>query len=448
MSLYTSPSTFGKDTWLDPCENQLMNEPGVMFRLFENEEVRIEGRNTFVKLEVGDSLGQGNIAEGGAFPAAGDPTYSEAKLGLARLAHTVELTLEEFELLNSQAAAAFPVVQRKLAKGVERMRRDMARQFYMDGTATLARCAATTASLTVNLQTSNGDTGSASQYDRDRWTYLEPNRIKIDLVDATTGAAVTNGTGRSIASIAARSPSGSTLVLDTAGGTVTTTTNTVIVPTGNVTSPGSVYTSLDTPGIMAAIATGNTYLNINRTSAGNYFWQSNVVQGATAGTNETISFAQIMKTVTSIAARSDSGAMPAAPNYCAIATMGVMNAYQQILVPAMRYDPTDTGDVGFPKLQILGMDMYGDIHAPHNTMIFTQHQGPGSFKVVKAMNPMQRLLDFVDYGGGMWHAKTTTAGAGYSANVQAFLTGLVGFYTGRPNNQGLLTDIAEVGTAW
>lgn len=67
MSLFTTAEAFAKDVWLPGYVNQFENAEGTMYGLFGKQVKKLEGRNTFEKIKVGDSVGGGVIGPGGDF---------------------------------------------------------------------------------------------------------------------------------------------------------------------------------------------------------------------------------------------------------------------------------------------------------------------------------------------------------------------------------------------
>src|SRR5262245_42240853 len=129
--LYSPTDPFGKDNWLPGCISQFLTTPGTFFRMVDDiAPERIEGRNAYFKVRIKRSLGQGTTPQGGAFPAPIDPGYAEGKLPMSRLSHTIELSFDEWEMLNSRNAAAVPVVEEKMGEAVKTMAWDIGRQQY------------------------------------------------------------------------------------------------------------------------------------------------------------------------------------------------------------------------------------------------------------------------------------------------------------------------------
>jgi hypothetical protein len=294
------------------------------------------------------------------------------------------------------------------------------------------------------MQAVDGTAGGANQIDRDRLNWIATGRARIDLRDATTGVPVAAGTNRTIVDV-----TGNVVTLDTAGGNVTVTANTVVTWAGNVTSPGNVYTSLEFPGIMAAINDTGTYQNINRASAGNTFWRSPIVRGSTPGTNELPTLDRVLKLLNQMAAFDDNGMQPGPETHRAVSSFGVQASLMEYLSPGIRYTtnlpsfdmaPKGFQDMGIP---LLNMPYKADVHAAHCNLALYRKD---CLHFIKPKNKLWDILDFAPgWIQGIWSMKNGVTAGSYAAAAQAFLTGQVGFGTHRPNNLGRLDDIVELG---
>lgn len=449
-NLFTTTGAYGKDTWLPRLYEQLEDTPGLFYMHLEaNDPERIEGRKAFFKVEMGDSLGNEFTSDGGNFPAPVDATYAEATLDFQRMSHTIELTFGEWEMLQTGDGAAAPIVARKMTNALQKFVRETARVTLMPGDAKLARCAASGPALVVNLQSARGGTSTANQIDRDAFNWLAANRARIDIVDATTGAAIANGSNRTIIATSKGAEGGTnTVTLDAAGGNVTTTTSHVITWANSVSAFSSgAYTSGEFVGVGGIPNTARTYLNINSATAGNQWWDGVAVTGDTAGTNQMITLDRVFRLLNAMALSAADGMQPTAEKgYEFFSNTGVAAAAVQYLAPAIRYmDPTpnDTPDFGWRRVAGLGIPWFVDIHYPHN--VLDCWFMPDLHRVrpkVTFNNPM----DFVTSGSGsIWHLKNASSGGGHATAVRAYLTALMGVKTGKPANHGRLNDNIELG---
>lgn len=424
MSLATL-NELAYDTWEPGLNDQLEREEGSLYAWLKKTNKDIRGRRTFIKLQYGRPTGVSNMDEGAAFPSPGDAQYDEAQVALSRLAATVEFTLEEMDLLDGNDASALSVVDHKLNDLTDTLRRDLIRQTWGDGTGKLARCASTTTSTTLNLQTT-----TTNQIDRDRGNWIEPYFAKIDILHGTTGATVATGLD-----VTANADDFSTLTVSSA---VTTATTDVVVRSGNATASGGAYLSREFPGILAAVDDDNTYLTLNRASAGFGWWKANTVFGTSAGTPEPITTQRILKLLNKV--HKKNGMQPRPGSHCFFSNVGVLAAYGEYIQAGVRYTSSETLDVGWPGLEVFGMMFYGDIHAPHNNMFLVKKDG---FEYRRPKYEDRPLFQFQNRDGSIFRYVANSAADGYKGKVQAHMTGMMTLVTERPNAHGRLDDITE-----
>lgn len=430
MSLYSSSSAFAKDVWLPGLNYELLAEPGTLLGWLgsyadSRVTVDIEGRRSYIKLRIGDSLGQASISQGGDFPDPGDPTYDEASMSLAHLAHAISFTMEEMALLESTEAAAVPIMAEKMNAAKEAMSSDIERQAWGDGTGVLANVASSSGS-TITL-----DATTTSQVDRDRYLWIDDaNRARYDVVHGTTGAQQV--TGFTVSDIAE-----STNVL-TCSATMTAATSAGVVVRSGTWASGGAYYSLEMPGIKAAVDNNNTYMGIDRTASGKGYWQS--VVDDNSGTLRPLTEELIHGVMNKIARRA--GRQPTG-DYAAFGSFGTYTAYHQIITPGLRYTLESTPDIGFGRpLEMLGVPLYRGARCPRNQIYVLKKD---SLKFVRPKhNKPGDLLNFVNLGGSEFFLKNASSGQGHSASVVAYLDGFLGMMTTRPRDHAVLGDITEV----
>ena len=437
MSLNSTTATgFLKDTYLPGYINQYENAKGTLLGTFkkDSQTMSIEGANAFLKVRVGDSLGQGVIAEGGDYPTAGDVTSAQATITAAHLAHTINLTSEEAAYLDSGSAAAEPIMAMKMDAAMESMARDVERQSWMDGSGILANVASSSGS-TITL-----DATTTSQVDRDRYIWLDDaNRRRYDVVHGTTGADEVAGfTVTNIAYPATE--------VVTCSATMTSATSAgVLVNSGDWASGGAIR-SLEFKGLQAMIDDDNTYLGINRSTAGNGYWKA-IVDG-NSGTLRPITENLVMGFLSKMARRRTDGKQPRGSDYMGFANSGSWVAYHNLLLPAQRYTNA-TPELGWGEpLNFRGILLYEDIHCPRNGIMVVHKPSVKYVKAKHASNVSGDLMKFKELGGSIWFQGNAATGAGHSAQVFAYLEGFLGMMTDRPRNHGWLRDITEVASAY
>ena len=439
MSLNSTTATgFLKDTYLPGYINQYENQKGTLLGLFykDSAAMTIEGANAYLKLRVGDSLGQGTIAESGDYPTAGDVSSAQATITAAHLAHSISLTSEEAAYLDSGSAAATPIIRMKMDAAMETMARDIERQSWGNGSGILANVASSSGA-TITL-----DATTTSQVDRDRYIWVDDtNRRRYDVVHGTTGAD--QEVDFTISSIVE-----STNVLTCSNADMTSATSAgVLVNAGDWASGGAIR-SLEFTGLQGMIDDDNTYLGINRSTAANSYWKAVVESHATPGTLRDLTENMVMGFLSKMARRRTDGKQPRGSEYMALANSGSWTAYHNLLLPAQRYS-TESPELGWGNpLSFRGINLYEDIHCPRNGFMVIHKPSIKYVKAKHASNVSGDLLKFKELGGQMWFQGNAASGAGHSAQVFAYLEGFLGMMTDRPRNHGWLRDITEVGSAY
>lgn len=435
MSLYSTASAFAKDVWLPGYVNQFEHAPGTLYGLLGKQVEKIEGRNTYFKIQVGDSTGGGVIAQGGDFFTPADITSAEATVTAAHLTHSIQFDDEELGFLDSGQAAAAPIMRKKMDSAFEAMERQIERMSWMDGTGVLANVASSSGS-TITL-----DATTTSQIDRDRYIWIDDaNRNDYAVVHATTGADQVAGPFR-VTNIAE-----STNVL-TCDETMTAAAATgVVVPYGNWASGGA-FRSLEFDGLQAIIDDDNTYLGIDRSTAGNGYWKATVLSNS--GTLRAISENLVHEFINKIRRRRSDGKAPNKREYVAFASPGSWTAYHNLMSPGLRYTLGEVPDIGWEQpINFMGIPLYSDIRCPRNGVMVLHKPSIKYLKAKHQGNLSGDLFKFIERGGNMFFQANASSGQGHAAKTFSYLNGFLGMYTDRPRNHGWLRDITEVGSAY
>jgi hypothetical protein len=416
----------------EPGVNTQVEYEATIYQMFEKSMKGVEGRTAKIKLQTGDGNVGNIITDGGPYPNPLDPTGAEASITLTQIGASTAWTTAEWNQLGTSTAAAEDVIEFKMRNLKDTLLRDIVRQSWSDGTARLARCSAATNVNVVPIQST-----STNQVDRDRGIWLAANRIPIDLVDATTGTAITNGTSRIVTDV--DFTSGASTVTVSGSANLTPTANTVIVRAGNV-AGGGTYTSGEWGGLAAVVDNDNTYLGINRSTGTNRFWRSTVL--ANSGTLRALTW-PLIHSLRSEVAKQGVGKI-VAPDWCYMANQGVFAAYGDLLGPQVRFNQTNELlklDGGWSSLEIFGAPLYEDIHCPRNNL-FALYKPSINFRVAKKRN---RVFWTVDYDGGPYRMQPGTTAGTINSVVLYQMEGFVTIVSERPNLHGRLDDLSEIG---
>lgn len=239
----------------------------------ERAVTSLSGKYVTFPVTLRRSLGAGARTDGGTLPSAISEVLDDAQYSVQYNYHAVEWT-EALEVASRNQEGAFEkVVSMKMKNLGTDMAKTINRQFYNPAYGRLATC------------TTNDAAGLTFTVDSTQ--YVEIGDV-IDIVDATTGVAISSGTAR--------------LVTATTATTITIDTNASGYPgtngTGNVDVAGTEYvvktgsagaattTSVEVPGLRAAADTSRTYAGINSSTYAE--WDGNEVAASSAAIGESL----------------------------------------------------------------------------------------------------------------------------------------------------------------
>ncbi len=245
-----------KEYYLPGIQDQVNNPNAFMAELPKNSRDIIQGKYAVFALRMAVSQGIGARAELGSLPAAQRTLHVQAQALLKFLYGTIRVSGPFLESSKTDQASFIRGVRAEAEGITESMKLDLNRMVWgdKDFNGRVSVCGVTAASLTVQL-------GTAANM-----IYIEPSMI-VDLLVDSTGATITNGTGREVVSfdVAAK-----TVTLDTAGGVVTTSAIHGLYRAGN---RGNEITGLEA--IVDDTLTNDIY-NVDTSAAGNERWRGNV----------------------------------------------------------------------------------------------------------------------------------------------------------------------------
>lgn len=434
MALYSTSSDYAKDTWLPVYNNQFMNDEGSLLKQIGinwDAPVKIEGRNVYMKVQVGEDLGFSVLTQGGDFGDAGDISSDEATLSLMHFSSTIQLDGHEKALVNSLDAAAAPdIMAKKMSASRMRVMRELERMAIMDGTGILGK-EASDSTLDLVL-----DVAGSDYAERNPYTWIDDtNRSRYSLVHPTTGADQVQGF--TVSSIV---ESTNTLTCSTSVGAGAAGSVVVTDYGASKWASAGAFRSLEFPGLLGMIDDGNTYLGINRATAALSFWRA--VVDDNSGTNRSFTETLAMQILSKLARRADNG-MVSPKDHFGLASFGTWNSYHQLMSPGLRYTVSETPDIGWGGREMLpmhGIPLYKHVKAPRNQVLIVHR--PSTHFVTAAKGP-QGMFNFVDQGGSIWFQKTAASGQGYADAQLAMITGWIGMYSDKPRNNARLDDLTE-----
>jgi hypothetical protein len=441
MSLFSTASDFAKDQWLDTYTDQLSSSEGSMLQLLglnTDERVKMEGRRTYMKVQVGSDKGFGMMTQGGDFPISGDIDSDEATLELHRFGSTIEFDSHEMALLDSLDAAAAPIMAKKMDESRKTVLRHLERQAIMDGSGAIAKVASEVGSV-LTL-----DVAGNAYTERNPYTWLDDaNRAYYSVVDPTSGAEQTTAADYFTVSAIAEASNEVTCSIDTGGAAAGDLL--VHYYGGDAWTSGGNYRSLEYDGLLAAIDDGNTYLGLNRTTAALAFWKALVLDNS--GTARDLTEALIDEFLNKVERRSDDQ-MLNRNDYCAITDPGTYTSYLNLMRSGIRYTVSETPDIGWGGRMYVPMNdvkLYKHHGAPRRQIMLIHKP---SIKFVGPKHDTSSIVKYVDRGGSIFFQQTASSGQGYADKVIAMIAGWIGMYTDRPRNHGRLDDLNMAAAAY
>lgn len=245
-----------KEFYLPGIKDQVNNPNAFMAELPKNSRDIIQGKFAVFALRMGVSQAIGARAELGALPSAQRTLHVQAQATLKFLYGVIRVSGPFLESSKTDEASFIRGIRAESDGITEAMKLDLNRQVYgdKDFNARVSVCGNTSASLTLQL-------GTAANM-----LYFEDSML-IDIKVDATQADITNGTQREIVSI---DVTNKTLLLDTAGGVVTTTSSNGVYRAGNASNE---ITGLEA--IIDDTLTNDIY-NVDTDASGNGRWRGNV----------------------------------------------------------------------------------------------------------------------------------------------------------------------------
>lgn len=440
MSLFSTASDYAKDTWLPVYPDMLTQSQGSLLQLLglsTDERIKIEGRRTYMKIQVGDDLGFGVTSQGGDLPAPGDIASDEATLELMRFADAIEFDAHEMALLDSLNAAAAPIMAKKMSASRSRVLRELERMAIMDGSGKLAKVASEVGS-TITL-----DVAGSEYAERNPYTWIDdPKRSYYGVVDPTDGTWQTTAADKFTIDSTVEASSTVTASIDTGGAAAGDYIVTYHPGTAAYASGGA-FVSPEFDGLLALIDDGNTYMGLDRSSIQQ--WRATVLDNS--GTLRDISENLVHELMNKVARRSERGILVPS-DYCGLADPGTWTSYHNLMSTGIRYTVSEKPDIGWGGRQSLSMDgvpLYKHGQSPRNQILLVHKDSVG---FVGPKHDTSSIVTFLERNGSIFFQQTASAGQGYADKTIAYITGWMGMHSERPRNHGRLDDLNTTAAAY
>lgn len=391
-----------KEVYEGDVNDQLQSEVVALKRIERSSEgITHTAGGKYVRFPIRTKRNHGIGArnENEALPIPRTQAYSDAQVKLKYLYGSLELTGQTFELADKDFQAFASVLDQEVNGIKEGLRKDVARQFYGDGSGALAT--ATAGGTTTTLVTTNAQ-------------YLEVG-MWVDVV-ASDNVTVKNNAVEI------------TDITDNGNGTFTATFGAA----GTATVAGDkIYRDNNLGKEMTGLKsiTNNTGTLYNVDPTVDKVWKGNV--DANGGTLRAISEGRMITMVDTI--RQKGGGVPTV----AFCGLGVRRAYFNLLVQQRRTTNTQEFTGGFKGLAFTvgGNDIpiVEDVDCPPNTMFFINEK---EIKLYEAAD-----WEFMNRDGSNWSRVVNSSGSFDAYDATLYKYAEIG--THRRNAHGRIDDLTE-----
>lgn len=383
----------------------LQNRDRILFQLIARDSrVFAEGKQINIRLHTAGSGGVG-WSDGGTLPTAGVQQFDEAVANFKRIYGRFQIDGALIASTRTDYAAEMRALEFEARNLVEDLADALAYDIWRDGLGKLGQ------------QIGAHSTPAAGSFSLPKAQCgLKKNQI-IDLQDAAAAAGTDGSTGTLVTSITehASDTTKFDVVTDDATGDGTWDDKTYFAY-----RQGSIDQVVD--GLVSMISDTGTYLGINRATAGNDFWKSQVL--ANGGTNRGITLTLMQKMVDTIEQNS--------PGRCnlIITTHAIWRKIAEILVPDKRYGGEQMKLNGWcDAVDFRGIPVVRDKYATPNQVQFLDTDTLKFYQDSEG--------GFIDEDGLILRLKTGTDK--FEAAWRRFLQ----FVCCDPASNGVLKDITE-----
>lgn len=315
-----------------PAIVEQMNNASVLLKRLQRNEEAVQGKEVYIPLHTRRNVGIGSRGENEALPTAGKQGYIATKFPVKHHYGTIRISGPLIRTANSNKAAFTNALDAEIQGMATDFIQEVNRMLFGDGKGTLTTANVMgTAGLTVPV---------------DSTKYLQPDMV-IDIVNASTGNPIANGSARTIASV------GENSITLSGSGDVQTSDGDLIVRTGSY--------NKEINGLSIIVSNAGALQNIDPTVVGNEFWKANVL--ANGGTARSLSEV-LMQTAF------DTTEQKGGKVSLVVTSYGGRRAYLNLLTSLKRFQNTLQLEGGFTALDFNGLPLVVDKDAPTGKYFF------------------------------------------------------------------------------
>lgn len=395
-----------KQVYSDAIVEQLENN-NVLYHIAEKDmdTKNLQGKNIIVPVHTGRNAGIGARAEGGTLPTGYNQTHAQITVPLKFLYGRIDMTGQSMLLAKKDISAFVDAKANEMEGIVTDVTRDFNRQLHNDGTGVICQVngAATSATLVLDNQNVGA---TVAQYLQGAY---------IDIKTTTTGGTLEVSNIR-VDAVVSDSATAATVTL---ASSQTFGNNSYVFLSGNQGNEiVGLRGAIDDGGILA------TYMGVDRTAAGNQYWQSNDLNnsGTPRNTTEALFDSAYLECV-------KKGVTPthAITQFTPFKTLGAALVAQKRFI---NLDDANLKDLpgGYMGYSVNGIKVVADIDCAPGTMYLLRAEDFCMYQPAAA--------DFIDFGSGTPWFQTSNADSATAA-----LRWYVSYFCRRPNGQAVLRDL-------
>ena len=408
----SNASNILKTRYIGPIREQLNGSTILLSRIArDGSYVDVSGKTFTVPLHTGrnKSAGHGR-GDGGTLPTAGQQGYANAVVPNKYQYGRIQITGPTIAATKDNAGAFVRAVESEINGLVTDTKKSFNRQMHGDGRDALAYWTTADDTSGTNVDDNRGNA----------FTFLQPGTQTCDLIDASDHATKL---GDSI--VVTLGAKGTGVYAITWSGTVSGSADTDYLVLEDT-------LGYQLMGLAGIVDDGNPPLlsgglhGIDATAAANAYWQAQVVEGDTVGTNQALTLERMQLPLDMIAQNSDFDENAVKFMLC---SYGVRAKYVSLLVADKRHVNTMELDGGFKAVDFNGIPLVPDPQCLKNRIYYIS---PETLRIFRTAD-----FDWMEKDGAVLSRVSNTDA------YEATLFHYGDLATIARNGNGILNDISE-----
>lgn len=252
-----------KEFYLPGIHSQLENAKILLKYLQRNTE-EISGKYAVIPLVIGRNWGVGYRTDRAQEPQAGYQNAIQAKVPMAALFGTIQVTLNAIEASRNTVGAYQSAIEFESRLASEDLPKMVNERLFLDGTGRLARVNGSPAANVITLD----NDGLTNAFDAKDYTRYIHEGMPLDSIDSGSGAVTQSGM-----KVVSVDRSAGTVTVDSSGNCA----NNDYLVLGAFNGSGNEYNAV-TPGLASLVSASGIFQGVNRSLYPR--WQSNVLSAS------------------------------------------------------------------------------------------------------------------------------------------------------------------------